>query len=239
LDPTGGILIGGAFGNVNGISRGGIARLRPNGDVDTASFQGVSVNGPVFSILVDPLQVPSVQLSADVTNAVPPLTDTTGTLAANQGVLVLKYDAFDEADRFQVLVGSTVVYDKVLTNNFTVTQDPNTGQNVTNWVTGTATVALGPVPGSSMDITVRVEPDPNQTTIAYKFDATIDPIGTGSITIAGDFSEVNGIQHGGIARFTPGGILDTNFTANIGSGGCFSQFDRASVGWFDHCRGRV
>ncbi|HEY6228836.1 MAG TPA: Calx-beta domain-containing protein, partial [Verrucomicrobiae bacterium] len=218
LEPLGSILIGGAFANVNGISRGGIARLKPNGDVDTASFQGVDINGPVFAILVDPLQVPSVQLSANVTNAVPPLSDMSGTLDAASGVLVLNYDTFDEGDEFQVLLGNTIIYDKVLTNNFTVTQDPNTGQNMTNWVTGKETISLGPVQGTSMDITIRVVPDPNQTSIAYKYDATIDPVGTGSITIAGDFTTVNGIQHGGIARFTPSGVLDTNFTAKIGSG---------------------
>ncbi|MBZ4035946.1 T9SS type A sorting domain-containing protein [Flavobacterium sp. 17A] len=50
--PDGKILIGGRFGNYNGVSRNGIARLNSDGTVDTTFNIGTGVNNSIYSIAV-------------------------------------------------------------------------------------------------------------------------------------------------------------------------------------------
>src|SRR5207253_1701889 len=45
LQPDGRLLLGGAFTNVNGLPRYGIARLNPDGSLDTAFAPGTGVQG--------------------------------------------------------------------------------------------------------------------------------------------------------------------------------------------------
>ena len=55
LDANNNIFIGGGFDSFNGLSRSGIARLNPNGSLDTATFlPGLGFNGAVSSILIQP-----------------------------------------------------------------------------------------------------------------------------------------------------------------------------------------
>lgn len=46
------ILIGGRFGNYNGVARNGIARLNPDGTLDTTFNMGTGVNNNIYSIAV-------------------------------------------------------------------------------------------------------------------------------------------------------------------------------------------
>lgn len=50
--PDGKILIGGRFGNYNGVSRNGIARLNSDGTLDTTFNIGTGVNNSIYSIAV-------------------------------------------------------------------------------------------------------------------------------------------------------------------------------------------
>ncbi|PXY45100.1 T9SS type A sorting domain-containing protein [Flavobacterium hydrophilum] len=50
--PDGKILIGGRFGNYNGIARNGIARLNTDGSLDTTFSIGTGVNNNIYSIAV-------------------------------------------------------------------------------------------------------------------------------------------------------------------------------------------
>lgn len=54
LQPDGKILIGGEFSAVNGIARGGIARLNPNGTLDESFAVGGGTNGSVFTMALQP-----------------------------------------------------------------------------------------------------------------------------------------------------------------------------------------
>jgi uncharacterized delta-60 repeat protein/uncharacterized repeat protein (TIGR01451 family) len=50
LDSTGKIVIGGAFNSINRTPRNGIARLNPDGSLDTTFFPGQGANGTVWAI---------------------------------------------------------------------------------------------------------------------------------------------------------------------------------------------
>lgn len=50
--PDGKILIGGRFGNYNGVSRNGITRINPDGTLDTTFSIGTGVNNSIYSIAV-------------------------------------------------------------------------------------------------------------------------------------------------------------------------------------------
>ncbi len=55
IDAAGGILIGGGFSQVNGVSRVGVARFNPNGSVDTAFATGTGSGfGIVQGLVIDP-----------------------------------------------------------------------------------------------------------------------------------------------------------------------------------------
>ncbi|HXG47375.1 MAG TPA: Calx-beta domain-containing protein, partial [Methylomirabilota bacterium] len=54
LLSDGGVVVGGSFASINGISRPGIAVLNPNGTVRTSFDPGVGVNGDVLAIAVQP-----------------------------------------------------------------------------------------------------------------------------------------------------------------------------------------
>ena len=55
LDTNANIFIGGGFSSFNGVQRNGIARINPDGALDTTVFKpGVGANGTVSSILVQP-----------------------------------------------------------------------------------------------------------------------------------------------------------------------------------------
>jgi len=54
LQPDGKVLIGGTFTQVNGTSRNGIARLHPDGSVDTSFQDGMSGAGSVYSVALRP-----------------------------------------------------------------------------------------------------------------------------------------------------------------------------------------
>jgi uncharacterized delta-60 repeat protein len=52
--PSGKILIGGAFNTVNGLQRGPLARLFPDGTLDTTFSNSISSGGTVFAMLLQP-----------------------------------------------------------------------------------------------------------------------------------------------------------------------------------------
>jgi uncharacterized delta-60 repeat protein len=54
LQPDGKVLIGGSFTSINGTNRNGIARLNPNGSLDSSFNPGTGADGLVRSILLQP-----------------------------------------------------------------------------------------------------------------------------------------------------------------------------------------
>lgn len=53
IDAAGGVILGGVFKQVHGVPRNGIARLNPDGSLDTAFNPGTDSNGRVFAIRFD------------------------------------------------------------------------------------------------------------------------------------------------------------------------------------------
>lgn len=53
IDAAGGVILGGTFKQVHGVTRNGIARLNPDGSLDTAFNPGTDSNGRVFAIRSD------------------------------------------------------------------------------------------------------------------------------------------------------------------------------------------
>jgi uncharacterized delta-60 repeat protein len=215
LPVEGGLVVGGAFDNINGIARGGIAVLRDDGSVDTSTFQGVNVDGPVFSVLVEQQVIAPEIVSGTLINDTNEVTETL-TLPTRSGSLIILYATYNESDHIQVYRGNTLLEDQIVDAGFQLVTDPTSGQVTTNWGVGAITLDLGPYGTAPSTIRVVVNSGGSPGT-DLDYAIRLDAIGTKSILIGGDFQNVNGIPHGGIARFSAGGVLDTNFTANIGS----------------------
>ncbi len=234
LESNGNVIVGGEFLNANGTARGGLARLLPNGQLDLNSFQAISFDGPVLSVLVQPTTVVPVAFSESETNGTPGTFTYPHTVVGSSGSLRLTYNTFADPDRIRVLTGTTVIFNQLLTNNFSVVTDPATGEMTTNWIPATVTVPLPSIPGGNNNVTVTVQQPAGSTEPAtFSLDGVITPAGgTLSITVAGDFRSVNGVPARGLARFNAAGAFDPSFAANIGGGadGAVTSMARQSDG---------
>lgn len=233
LENDGSIIVGGDFESFDGISRGGLARLHPDGSLDLNSFQRVDVNGPILSVLVQENREGGVQLSntqaftnmtAAMTNDFP--------VALSGGALQFTYNSFDEADHVQIFWGAApgggpgpLLFDGILTNNFNLVTNQTTAEVTTNWLDSVLLFNLPantPPPGQMNRLTVILNgPDGPSGASSFSFTelVTVPPVvTTQSITVGGDFTEISGHPAPGIARFDATGELDAGFLANIGSG---------------------
>lgn len=215
LGLDGSIIIGGDFSMYNGAPRGNIARLRPNGSLDPNAFNGTGMDGPVFGIALEqpaPFTIGGAEVATTNEFSIEQM------VPGQSGTMRLTYDNFVEGDRYVIRFGNTVVLDEVLTNQFVIITDPNTGTTTTNVTPVTLTLDLGPEANASN--LLRIEVNPGNTTNATSFDftAVIIPASTLGIVAVGDFTTVNGVPHGRVARFNGTGQLDAGFSQRIGLG---------------------
>lgn len=215
LGLDGSIIIGGEFTAYNGVPRGNIARLRPNGSLDPNAFNGEGANGPVYGLA---LQEPApFTFSGAVTGDTNEMTFSR-TVPGQSGTLLLTFDPWVEEDQVLVRFGNTTVFNGTVSTNYTIVTDPNTGAQVTNSVPTTMSFDLGPVANPSNPLTIVVNPGNATNSTSWSFDAVVTPASTLSIVAMGDFTEVDGAPHGRIARFNGLGQLDATFSQRIGLG---------------------
>ena len=146
VQPDGKVLIGGDFATFNGLVRNGVARLNPDGSVDTSFIPDTGSNSSLY------VNVVVMQLDGKVLMG--------GGFGASNGVVRLNSN------------GS-------LDSNF------NTGSGIGGYSDG-----------------------PDVRFCALQSD--------GKVLIGGYFSTVNGMKHDGIARLNVDGSLDASFTATAG-----------------------
>ena len=198
VQPDGKILIGGDFTTYNGFSRNGIARLNPNGSLDTTFDSAVGADGPVNEIVVQPdgkifiggffsnynnvsrNRVARVKPDGSLDTTFDPGTGASGAVSA----AALQPDS-------KILIGGNITtYNGVARKNLArinsdgsldLTFDPGTG-------------------GTNSVFVLTLQPD-------------------GQALIGGNFTTYNGVTLGGIARINSNGSLDTTFDPGTGTDG--------------------
>lgn len=156
--PDGKILIGGWFAKVDGANRSGLARLLPDGRVDTSFDTGSGFNGDGVPGAVETLA----------------LTSSGGIMAGGTFV------TFNGTPRAAIAL---------LTANGSLNSSFNPGSGFTAAFNGDATVKE-----------ILLQPD-------------------GKLIAVGDFVSYNGVPRGSIARLSPSGVLDAGYAAGAGFSG--------------------
>ncbi|MCL4177130.1 MAG: hypothetical protein KJ072_05225 [Verrucomicrobia bacterium] len=196
VQADGKILIGGSFTIVNGVTRNRLARLNANGSLDTGFDPAGGFNSTVHAIAVQ--TDGSILVGGSFTRY----------QGANHPYLMrlLANASVDEA--FGIGTGpDNAVYDLELTTDGRILLGGNFGQidgrpspRVARLLaTGAPDPAFDPGQGPNADVrTVLIQPD-------------------GRILLGGNFTVINGSTRNRLARLTPAGLLDTEFTIEGGA----------------------
>ena len=198
IQPDGKILIGGNFVFYSGSSSGQIARINPNGTLDTTFNIGGGFNSAVTSILLQP---DGKIIAAGL------FTSYSGS-TANRIIRINPSGSIDNTFNPGVGFGPQV-------NNLSLQPDGKI-------------IALGPYTtysGSSSIYLVRINPDGTKDTTfsvgafsggaLFPYESAIEPI-TNKILIGGDFTTYSGSSSPGIVRLNPDGTRDNTFNVGLG-----------------------
>lgn len=192
LQPDGRILIGGAFTNVSGTNRSGIARLNSDGSIDRFFNPGAGVDNPVFAMALQPddkILIGGAFATVDGwmrfgvarlnTNGTVDTTFNPGSGAnGNVYALALQPDG-------KILIGG----------EFTLVDGVPRSHLARLWPSGRLDLSFSPTVVGAVRA-ILVQPD-------------------GAIVIGGSFTNVNGLTRNYLARLLPDGSLDTGFLAGM------------------------
>lgn len=197
------ILLGGAFANVNGITRNGVARLMTDGTLDTSFVVGSGADNSVFALaetFINGSRALYVGGGFSTFNG-----------ASSPGVIRLNNSGTqDTSFRTGIGAGGTV---------YAITAYPTNSvyNNGSVLVGGSFTNFNSVVVGNLVRLNVNGAVDTN---FSFNFGAngTVRAISLqtdGKIIIGGDFTTVNGQTVNRLARINNDGTLDTSFAANL------------------------
>jgi uncharacterized delta-60 repeat protein len=189
LQVDGKILIGGNFTLVNNVARGGVARLNPNGSLDTSFNPGSGANGPVNAMALQPDG--KVIIAGDFAFF--------NTFARNR---IARLNADGSLDPTFTPVGpSTAVYALALQADGKI-------------VLGGTFFSLS---GKTLPGVVRLNADGSLDTSFTPGKGANDRVNAvliqpdGKILVAGRFNSFDNIVRNNIARLNPNGTLDASF----------------------------
>lgn len=194
VQPDGKILIGGDFTAVNGIARGGIARLNPNGSLDEGFAIGGGTNGRVFTLALQPDA--KMLIGGDFSTV-------NGT--GRGSIARLNTDGSLDTSFVPGSGANSHVYTIAL-------------ESQGSMVVGGAFTSVN---GVSRLRLARLSPtgvlDPTFTTTANDAVATVAIQPDGNIVVGGWFSQLNGSARNRLGRLNPNGSVDTTFAPGGGA----------------------
>ncbi|HXT12270.1 MAG TPA: Calx-beta domain-containing protein [Candidatus Angelobacter sp.] len=203
LRGDGKIILGGDFTFFNGTARNYIARLNPDGTVDTTYTSGNALNGPVYAL--GPLPPTSTLIS---TNGADPEYTNIVNVGAPAGQVTLDFTNQTAPNEVRVYYGSVatgaLIYDSGLIGG-----------------AGEVVIPFGPTNGLTLN-TVEIVVNPGNGTpgVAWTMAANVQSFGGDLLAVGGDFTAAGGVlgqDH--IARLLINGSLDTTFDPGSGANG--------------------
>jgi uncharacterized delta-60 repeat protein len=215
------LLIGGTFDSINGLPRGGVARLHPDGDLDLL-FNPCAIAGSGFAFQADGKIIVGgtgiARLHPDGSRDAtynPPQNDFTHALALQPDGKCIAGKTFGA-----IRLSPTGSVD----TSFSGASDPN-GYVRSIALQPDGKVLLGGgferVHGVERRFLARLNPDGTlDTGFAPSVTQPVREVAlypNGKITIAGFFTQVNGVSRSGVAQLNPDGSLDTSFDPGSGA----------------------
>ncbi len=216
LQADGKIVIVGDFDSYNNAPVRNIARLFPNGRLDTLFSPGAGPDAPIQAVTIKGttsiLNIGAANFGAGAAEF-----RTNINVGANFGIVTVNYDFACVPDRVTVYYGpvgpANQIYDSGLTNNYL--GDINC--NFTNYQ-GIITVSVPFGPGPFTDITIIINEGSGDPGTVWSFDASIDAAGIGQqIYVGGEFTTFDNVSRSRVARLNGNGTLDTNFASIFGA----------------------
>jgi uncharacterized delta-60 repeat protein len=198
LQPDGKILIAGDFSLVNNVSRQGIARLNPDGSLDTSFDPGVGVAGSVWEAVLQPDG--KVIVAGDFNVVAGKTRNYIARLQAD-GTLDSTFNATAGPDSW--ITGLDLQPDGSILIGGDFSGISGMPRFRVARLLGNGTLDQSFDPGSSANERVReliVQPD-------------------GKVLVAGRFTGFNGAPYGRIVRLNTDGTLDTDFRPGSGANG--------------------
>jgi uncharacterized delta-60 repeat protein len=192
------IVVGGDFTSFNGVQANSIVRLNPNGAVDGAFDASAGPNGPVYAVAL--LPNPGTPLTLSRTGTGTNQFTTNFNTGASFGSVTLTYSFGTNTNSIRVSYAGTVLYDS---------------GSIVGGTNAVASFAYGP--GISNELQFQVSNGATNST--WQFTAQILAGGTETITVGGDFTDVNGIWRNSIAQLNPNGSIAQGFNPGTGANG--------------------
>ncbi|HEY0606273.1 MAG TPA: hypothetical protein VGD58_25345 [Herpetosiphonaceae bacterium] len=194
LQPDGKILIGGEFNAVNGIARGGIARLHANGALDESFAVGGGTNGRVFGLALQPDGKIVIGGSFSAVNNV-------------ERISIARLNSDGSLDT--TFASGTSVGNQVNSVALDATGNVVIGGLFTS-VNGQPRSRLARLsPTGSLDTTFTAGTNDTVYIVAVQSD--------GKIIVGGEFSQLTGVVRNKIGRLNSNGSLDTTFAPGGGA----------------------
>lgn len=203
IQPDGKIMIGGGFSNYDGVPRGSIARVNPDGKLDTSFDPG---DGVLWALTVNAIAIQKdgkIIIGGTFTNynnnyseriaRLHPNGSFDTTFNATKGVLGDVHVVAIQDDGKILIGGRIEKYGGVVRKN--IVRVNSDGTLDTSFDVGTGANS-GTSASSVNDIKVQTD---------------------GKIMIVGSFQNYNGTKRAGIARLNPDGSLDTSFDTGNGA----------------------
>ncbi|MBI4324350.1 MAG: hypothetical protein HY674_03725, partial [Chloroflexi bacterium] len=224
IEPGGRIIIAGDFTSYNAVAQNRVARLNANGSLDTSFAAGTGANGVVNALAVQP--VLPLLTNADSTSGPGEHRRTINT-GATSGTVTVTYNFFGDTNTLRIYYGTTMIYDSGFLNNEVVVTNTD-GTLSTNYPSRNVTVPYGP--GTRSDVTIVINEGSLADNPLWNYQASIQPSGTRSVLLAGDFTAINGVPRRRLARLTASGALDLNFDPGTGADSTVSSLAVQSDG---------
>lgn len=201
--PDGRIYVVGNFSQYDDVSRNRIARLHPDGRLDTSFNPGLGANNAIFSITIQPdgkLMIAGIFSNYDgiSSNNVARLhpdgrLDTSFSAGSGTNSFVIK--TLVQSDGKVLILGLFGVYNGVV-REYIARLHPN-GSLDTSFLPGTFSAGW--------------------STSVWMHDMALQP--DGKILVGGVFSSFNGIPRNNVLRLNADGSLDSSFNSSTGAGG--------------------
>ena len=193
IEPNGNILIGGFFTTVNGLTRKNLARLKPNGTVDSNFTVGTGANNEVTAIASNGQKIAISGFFSQYNGN------------ARSGFAYLNSDGTLDTSFTNPTWSSSIYNQVVLPNgkvlvggNFSSFHNAPTNRIARLNTDGSVDTSFHPGSGaSSLVKTIVVQPD-------------------NKILVGGAFTIFNGQPYNGIVRLNPNGSIDTTFQSYFG-----------------------
>lgn len=211
LQRDGGIMIGGDFTSIDGIPRNRIARLTASGALDLEFDPGTGADATVYALFAQP--TPSFTNSFRSIQVEPGPTNLFLQTLATSGHISIEYNFGNQTNTLQVFDDTGRIFNTGQTNNEVT---------ITN-VDGTTFTTNIPIRAEfdfiSTQAVVRffINATTNDTT-NWVINFEVQPDRNLAIYAGGDFRDIDGVPHGGVARFGDDGSVDASFAAGAGLG---------------------